>query len=90
MTEQLSLTRSLIVYSNFFNYCLFLFQDPMQVTVRHLAAMSFQSPVCCDISSLSLYLVPLIVLRRPLSEVKVAQPRLTLCDPMDYTVHGIL
>ena len=23
-------------------------------------------------------------------EVKVAQLRLTLCDPMDYTVHGIL
>ena len=22
--------------------------------------------------------------------VKVAQSRLTLCDPMDYTVHGIL
>ena len=22
-------------------------------------------------------------------EVKVAQSRLTLCDPMDYTVHGI-
>ena len=24
------------------------------------------------------------------SEVKVTQSRLTLCDPMDYTVHGIL
>ena len=24
------------------------------------------------------------------SEVKVAQSCLTLCDPMDYTVHGIL
>ena len=24
------------------------------------------------------------------SEVKVAQSRLTLCDPMDYTGHGIL
>ena len=24
------------------------------------------------------------------SEVKVAQLCLTLCDPMDYTVHGIL
>ena len=24
------------------------------------------------------------------SEVKVAQSRLTLCDPVDYTVHGIL
>ena len=23
-------------------------------------------------------------------KVKVAQVRLTLCDPMDYTVHGIL
>ena len=23
-------------------------------------------------------------------KVKVAQPCLTLCDPMDYTVHGIL
>ena len=28
-------------------------------------------------------------LRLP-SEVKVAQSCLTLCDPMDYTVHGIL
>ena len=26
----------------------------------------------------------------PWSEVKVAQSCLTLCDPMDYTVHGIL
>jgi len=25
-----------------------------------------------------------------LGEVKVAQLCLTLCDPMDYTVHGIL
>ena len=25
-----------------------------------------------------------------LVKVKVAQSRLTLCDPMDYTVHGIL
>ena len=25
-----------------------------------------------------------------LSEVEVAQSRLTLCDPMDYTVHGVL
>ena len=25
-----------------------------------------------------------------ISEVKVAQSCLTLCDPMDYTVHGIL
>ena len=24
------------------------------------------------------------------SEVKVSQSCLTLCDPMDYTVHGIL
>ena len=24
------------------------------------------------------------------SEMKVAQSCLTLCDPMDYTVHGIL
>ena len=23
-------------------------------------------------------------------KLKVTQPRLTLCDPMDYTVHGIL
>ena len=27
---------------------------------------------------------------RESSEVKVAQPCLTLCNPMDYTVHGIL
>ena len=27
---------------------------------------------------------------KTLSEVKVAQLCLTLCDPMDYTVHGIL
>ena len=24
------------------------------------------------------------------NKVKVAQPFLTLCDPMDYTVHGII
>ena len=28
--------------------------------------------------------------RVPGSEVKVAQSRPTVCDPMDYTVHGIL
>ena len=28
--------------------------------------------------------------RRERSEVKVAQLCLTLCNPMDYTVHGIL
>ena len=33
--------------------------------------------------------------KKPLStpmsnKVKVAQPFLTLCDPMDYTVHGII
>ena len=70
--------------------CLFLLQDSMQVTVKHLAAMSSQSPVCGDIFSLSLYLMTLMVLRWPWSEVKVAQLCPTLCDPMDYTVHGIL
>jgi len=31
-----------------------------------------------------------IVQARPLVKVKVAQACLTLCDPMDYTAHGIL
>ena len=31
-----------------------------------------------------------IKMRSHCSEVKVAQPCLTLCDPMDYIVHGIL
>ena len=35
-----------------------------------------------------IYLLPIVQFYR--SEVKVAQLCLTLCDPMDYTVHGIL
>ena len=32
----------------------------------------------------------LLLLLRYISEVKGAQSCLTLCDPMDYTVHGIV
>ena len=31
-----------------------------------------------------------VLLKQKLQKVKVTQSCLTLCDPMDYTVHGIL
>ena len=42
------------------------------------------------LSSLYLYFLDIFIILFHEVKVKVAQSCLTLCDPMDYTVHGIL
>ena len=51
----------------------------------------FLSPVVFDYNSKTRHILELkIWLFSHVSEVKVTQSCLSLCDPMDYAVHGIL
>ena len=51
---------------------------------------NFSGAVVGSVGSVQFQIVPCSSLYFSRSVVKVAQSFLTLCDPMDYTVHGIL
>ena len=83
------LKKSLRWICHFLNH---IVQWLLRLRISILVSVSTLNLFCFQLSLLPLLSYPWMVLvcHHSCSKVKVAQSSLTLCNPVDYTVHGIL